>query len=87
MIGRRLFIHAVFLTVAPILVAWFDLSVLSAVLLVLFLLLWRWLVVLSGFVVPAKTPELVLSTISASHFVMQALYANERIKAAADVKL
>ena len=79
MIGRRLFIHAAFLTVAPILVAWFDLSVLSAVVLVLFLLLWRWLVVLSGFVVPAKTPELVLSTISASHFVEKVRWSMDRL--------
>ena len=79
MIDRRLFVHAVFLTCAPIVVAWFGLSVPAAILLVLLLLLWRWLVVLSGFVSPAKTPELVLATISASHFVEKVRWSMDRL--------
>ncbi|MGB5449732.1 MAG: glutathione S-transferase C-terminal domain-containing protein [Woeseiaceae bacterium] len=79
MIGRRLFIHAVFLALAPIIVAWFGMSVLAAVLLVLSLLLWRWLIVLSGLVVPEKTPELVLATISASHFVEKVRWSMDRL--------
>lgn len=79
MIERRLLIHAVFLTVAPIIVAWFGLSVPSAILLVLVLLLWRWMVVISGFVMPAKTPELVLATISASHFVEKVRWSMDRL--------
>lgn len=79
MIGRRLFVHAIFLTIAPIIVAWFGLSVAAATLLVLLLLLWRWLVVLSGWIVPAKTPELVLATISASHFVEKVRWSMDRL--------
>lgn len=79
MIERRLFVHAIFLTIAPIIVAWFGLSVASAILLVLLLLLWRWMVVLSGWVVPAKTPELVLATISASHFVEKVRWSMDRL--------
>ena len=79
MIGNRLLLHAAFLTAAPIIVAWFGLSVPAAVLLVLLLLLWRWLVVLSGFVVPANTPSLILSTISASHFVEKVRWCMDRL--------
>ncbi len=79
MIGNRLLLHAVFLTAAPIIVAWFGLSVPAAVLLVLLLLLWRWLAVLSGLVVPANTPPLILSTISASHFVEKVRWCMDRL--------
>lgn len=76
---RRLFVHAVFLALAPIIVAWFGLSVPAAIFLVLLLLLWRWIVVLSGFVVPEKTPDLVLATISASHFVEKVRWSMDRL--------
>ena len=79
MIERRLLIHGVFLTLAPIIVAWFGLSVPAAILLVLLLLLWRWMVVLSGFAIPEKTPELVLATISASHFVEKVRWCMDRL--------
>ena len=79
MIGHRLLLHAAFLTAAPIVVAWFGLSVPAAVLLVLLLLLWRWLAVLSGFVVPADTAPLILSTISASHFVEKVRWCMDRL--------
>jgi len=79
MIGSRLFIHAVFLTLSPIVVAWFGMSVPAAILVVLLLLLWRWVVVLSGFVVPEKTPDLVLATISASHFVEKVRWSMDRL--------
>ena len=79
MIGNRLLFHAAFLTVAPIIVAWFGLSVPAAVLLVLLLLLWRWLVVLSGYAVPANTPPLILSTIAASHFVEKVRWCMDRL--------
>jgi len=79
MIERRLFVHAIFLTLAPIVVAWFGLSVPAAVCLVLLLLLWRWMAVLSGFVLPAKTPALVLVTISASHFVEKVRWSMDRL--------
>ncbi|MGI9236565.1 MAG: glutathione S-transferase N-terminal domain-containing protein [Woeseiaceae bacterium] len=79
MIERRLLIHAAFLTCAPIIVAWFGLSLPAAILLVIVLLLWRWMVVISGFVLPAKTPELVLATISASHFVEKVRWSMDRL--------
>ncbi len=79
MIERRLFVHAIALTIAPLIVAWFGLSVPAAILLVLLLLLWRWLVVLSGWVLPAKTPKLVLATISVSHFVEKVRWSMDRL--------
>ncbi len=79
MIERRLLVHAVFLTLAPVIVAWFGLSVPAAALLVLLLLLWRWMVVLSGWVIPGKTPGLVLATISASHFVEKVRWCMDRL--------
>jgi len=79
MIERRLFVHAVFLTLAPIVVAWFGLSVAGALFLVLLLLLWRWIIVLSGFAIPEKTPELVLAAISASHFVEKVRWCMDRL--------
>lgn len=79
MIGKRLLVHGVFLTLAPIIVAWLDVSVPGAIVLVLLLLLWRWAVVLSGFVKPAETPELVLSVISISHFVEKVRWSMDRL--------
>ena len=79
MIGNRLLVHGVFMALAPVIVAWFDFSVPAAVLLVLLLLLWRWAVVLSGFAMPAKTPELVLSVISISHFVEKVRWCMDRL--------
>ncbi len=79
MINRRLLVHSAFLTLAPIIVAWFGLSTPAAALLVLLLLLWRWVVVLSGWVLPPKTPELVLSTISISHFVEKVRWSMDRL--------
>lgn len=69
MTQRRALLHTVFLFLLPIVVAAWDWSVLSAVLLVLLMLLWRWLIVLSGFVRPERHPPLVLDSIPASHFV------------------
>ena len=79
MIERRLFVHAIALTIAPIIVAWYGLSVAAAILLVLLLLVWRWLIVLSGLVSPPNTPELVLATISASHFVEKVRWCMDRL--------
>ena len=79
MTGKRLLVHGVFLTLAPIIVAWFELSIATSVLLVLLLLMWRWAVVLSGFAAPAKTPELVLSVISISHFVEKVRWCMDRL--------
>lgn len=79
MINRRLLVHSAFLTLAPIIVAWFGLSTPAAILLVLLLLLWRWVVVLSGWVLPPKTPDLVLSSIAISHFVEKVRWCMDRL--------
>ena len=79
MIGNRLLLHAVFLFVAPVIVAWFGLSVPAAILLVLLLLAWRWLVVLSGYAAPAKTPPVILSTIAISHFSEKVRWSMDRL--------
>lgn len=60
-------------------VAWFGISVPAAVLLVVLLLLWRWLIVMSGWRFPEKTPELVLETISASHYVEKVRWCMDRL--------
>ena len=69
MTDKRNLIFAIVVFLSPIVVAWYGLSVAAAVGLVILLLLCRWLITLSGILAPEKTPELVLATISASHFV------------------
>lgn len=79
MTDRRLLIHTIALLLAPIIVARFGLSVPTAFGLVLLLLIWRWLIVMSGFVAPEKVPDLVLETISASHFVEKVRWCMDRL--------
>lgn len=69
MTEKRSLVHTTFLFLLPVLVAWFGWSVLTAVGVVLLMLVWRWMIALSTFVVPEKVPDLVLESISASHFV------------------
>ena len=69
MTDKRNLAFAIVVFLAPVAVAWFGLSVPAAVGVVLVLLLLRWLVTLSGIMAPERTPDLVLATISASHFV------------------
>lgn len=69
MSGHRKLIHTAFLFLLPLVVAWFGLSAWSAMGLIILMLLWRWAISLSTFILPEKAPELVLDTISASHFV------------------
>ena len=69
MTDRRKLVHTVFLFLLPLVVAWFGWGVLSTALAVFLMLLWRWLISLSTFVRPEKVPDIVLDTISASHFV------------------
>jgi len=76
---KRNFIFAVLVFLAPIVVAWYGLSVAAAAGLVVLLLLGRWLINLSGIIVPEKTPELVLATISASHFVEKVRWSMDRL--------
>lgn len=79
MAGKRLLVHAAALFMAPLLVAWLGLSMAGAAGLVILLLLWRWAISLSNWVAPAKGPELVLDTISASHFVEKVRWCLDRL--------
>ncbi len=78
MTSKRILVHTTFLFLLPLIVAWFDLAVWSAVWLVLLMLLWRWVISLSIFVMPEKVPVLVLDTISASHFVEKVRWNMDR---------
>ena len=69
MIASRAFIHTVFLFLLPVIVAWFGWSVPTAILAIVIMLLWRWMLSILSFALPEKVPELVLESISASHFV------------------
>ena len=79
MTRQRVLIHSVFLFLMPMVVAWFGLGVLAAALLVLLMLLWRWLIVLSGIVSPESGPEVALETIAASHFVEKVRWSMDRL--------
>ena len=70
---------AVVVLLAPIAVAWYELSVAAAVGIVFLLLLCRWLITMSGWIAPEKTPDLVLATISASHFVEKVRWCLDRL--------
>jgi len=77
--SKRRLVHTVFVFALPVIVAWFGLSVWSAVLLVVLGLLWRWLIVLGRFAYPEKQPSIVLETIPASHFVEKARWCMDRL--------
>ena len=79
MTGSRGLVHAFFLVLLPLVVAWFGLSVATTTALVILGLLWRWIISLSGIMAPAKTPELELETISASHFVEKVRWCMDRL--------
>lgn len=79
MTDKRNFFFAIALFVAPIVVAWYGFSVAAAAGLVVLLLLCRWLITLSGILAPEKMPELVLATISASHFVEKVRWSMDRL--------
>lgn len=79
MSGKRRLVHTAALFTAPLLVAWLGFSVAGAIGLVILLLLWRWAITLSGWVAPAKSPELILDTISASHFVEKVRWCMDRL--------
>ena len=79
MTEKRALIHAIFLALLPFLVAWYGLSVATTLALVILLLLWQWLIALSGLVAPEKTPDLVLETISISHFVEKVRWCMDRL--------
>lgn len=51
----------------------------AAIMLVLLLLLWRWLIVLAGITAPSIAPPVVLETISASHFAEKVRWCMDRL--------
>ncbi len=69
MINKRALVHAIALFLLPIVVAAFGWSALTAALIVIIMLLWRWAISLSTFVLPDTAPQVVLETIPISHFV------------------
>ena len=79
MTGKRILLHTAALMLLPIVVAWLGITVAGAIALVLLCVLWRWGISLSTWVAPAKTPELVLDTISASHFVEKVRWCMDRL--------
>ena len=79
MTGKRLFIYSVFLLLLPVIVAWFDLSVAGALALVVFALVCRWFITLSGLLAPEKIPKVELETIAASHFVEKVRWCMDRL--------
>jgi glutathione S-transferase len=78
MTERRRLVHTVFLFLLPVLVAALEWPVWSAILAVLLMLLWRWMITLSGFRWPENSPPLVLDSISASHFVEKVRWNMDR---------
>jgi glutathione S-transferase len=76
---KRNTVFAVILFAAPVLVAWYGLSVAAAAGVVILLLLCRWLITLSGILSPERTPEFELASISASHFVEKVRWSLDRL--------
>ncbi len=73
------FLYALTLLLLPLVVAWFGLSVFSAIVLVLLLLLWRQGLVLSALMNPPAGPEIELETIINSHFAEKARWCLDRL--------
>ena len=67
--SRRVFVHTVVLFLLPITAVVFDWSIFAAVLALLVMLLWRWLISMMTIAKPERMPELQLDSISISHFV------------------
>jgi len=80
MTRKRQLIHTAFLFLLPIVVAWMGAGVPTALLLVAGALLWRWLIVLSGVTAPEAAPDVVLESISASHFVEKVRWCMDRME-------
>lgn len=79
MTGKRLFIYSILLLLLPVIVAWFDLSVAGAIALVVFVLVCRWFITLSGLLAPERIPKIELETIAASHFVEKVRWCMDRL--------
>lgn len=76
-------LNSAFLLAAPLIVAAAGLSLPAAMVLLLSLLLWRWLLVLASMsgsaTGPANGPELILDSISASHYVEKVRWCLDRL--------
>jgi glutathione S-transferase len=76
-------INSLMLLILPLVVAVAGLGWLVTLALLLLLLLWRWLIILSGISAPARNrsnnPELVLDSISASHYVEKVRWCLDRL--------
>ena len=79
MISIRRLIHATFLFSLPLVVAWFGLSIWTALLLVVFALLWRWLLTLASVMRPENRVPIILETIPVSHFAEKARWCLDRL--------
>jgi len=79
MLDKRIALHAAFVLLLPVLVAVFGWSFWTAALLVLLAILWRWAIVLLGLLRPSSAPDIVLETISASHFVEKVRWCMDRL--------
>jgi len=79
MTGNRLLIYSIALLLLPLLVAWWELSVIGAVVLVAMMLFWRHGITLSGILFPAKTADIELESISISHFVEKVRWCLDRL--------
>jgi glutathione S-transferase len=77
--ARRTSIHLAALFLLPLIVAAFGISVAGAFALVLLMLAWRWAISLSLITAPPGGPELVLESISASHFVEKVRWCLDRL--------
>lgn len=75
----RIVVHAAFVLLLPIVVAYFGLSVWSALGLVLLGLLWRWAIVMMGWRTAHRGPDLVLETIAPSHYVEKVRWCMDRL--------
>lgn len=71
--------HAAFLFALPMIVAWFGLSFVSAALLVVAVLAWRWAINIAPVFVRGKDSKLVLETIAMSHFAEKARWCLDRL--------
>ena len=78
MVGKRILLHTTILFLLPVVVAIWGLSVASAIGLVLLMLLWRWMISLSAFVLPERVPRLILETVLVSHFVEKVRWNMDR---------
>ena len=79
MLDKRIALHAAFVLLLPVIVAGFGWSAWTALLLVLLAIVWRWAIVLQDFLRPSSAPEIVLETISASHFVEKVRWCMDRL--------